>query len=47
MELTIKEILADGDVSKKRKDFFDPFNPNNKEITLKQINVILQKNNYT
>tara|TARA_B100001057_G_scaffold469159_1_gene529183 strand:- start:909 stop:1910 length:1002 start_codon:yes stop_codon:yes gene_type:complete len=44
MELTIKEILADGDVSKEEEELiFDPFNPNNKEITLKQINVILQK----
>ena len=44
MELSIKEILADGDVSKEEEELiFDPFNPNNKEITLKQINVILQK----
>ncbi len=44
MEISVKEILADGDVSKDDEELiFDPYNSNNKEITLKQINVILQK----
>ena len=48
MELSIKEILADGDVTKKKLDdeeelIFDPYNPNNKEINKKQVQHILEK----
>ena len=43
-ELTVKEILADGDVSKEDGELiFDPYNPNNKEITNKQVQHILEK----
>jgi len=43
-ELTVKEILADGDVNKEDGELiFDPYNPNNKEITNKQVQHILEK----
>ena len=39
-----KTLLQDGDVSKGQDELiFDPFNPNNTEITQKQVEAILAK----
>ena len=39
-----KTLLQDGDVSKGQDELiFDPFNPNNTEITQKQVEAILTK----
>jgi dsRNA-specific ribonuclease len=43
-EYTQKTLLQDGDVSKGQDELiFDPFNPNNNEITQKQVEAILKK----
>jgi len=43
-EYTQKTLLQDGDVSKGQDELiFDPFNPNNTEITQKQVEAILKK----
>jgi len=44
MELSVKEILQDGDVSKENEELiFDPYNPANKEVNKKQVQHILEK----
>ena len=44
MELSVKEILQDGDVSKEDEELiFDPYNPANIEINKKQVQHILEK----
>ena len=39
-----KTLLQDGDISKNDEELiFDPFNPNNKEISQSQVESILKK----
>ena len=45
--MNTKTLLQDGDISKGAKDdeelIFDPYNPNNKEITQRQVEIFLKK----
>jgi len=44
MEISTKTLMQDGDISKDQDEMiFDPFNPNNKEITQKQVEAVLKK----